>query len=387
MASKIKVLAVDDSALIRELLKEIVNSDKELEMVATAANPVFAERKIAQFNPDVLTLDIEMPQMDGITFLRKIMKEDPRPVIIFSSLLDAHRELTLDALAIGAFDYMIKPKVNIKEGVGETAKELIEKIKGAYRNRGKLQRMKKESVTPSPILSPKAKAKPAPAPQPKPAQRNGEFVVTEKFTADVILSYNESDRKFKTPQDPIIAVGASTGGTEAIVKMLQACHINMPPMVIVQHMPEYFTLSFANRLNNVFDIEVREAVDGNMLTKGLCLIAPGGKHTLVKVRSGRYYVEVRDGPPVNRHKPSVDVLFRSVAKYAKEKAVGIILTGMGNDGAQGMLEMHEAGAYNIAQDEQSCVVFGMPKEAIAKGGVDKTLPVERVLEEALRVAK
>lgn len=386
--AKIKVLSVDDSALIRELLKTIVNSDNELEMVATAANPVFAERKIAEHEPDVITLDIEMPQMDGITFLKKIMSESPRPVIMFSSLLEAHRELTLDALSIGAFDYVLKPSTNVKEAVSLLRDTLVEKIKEAYKNKDKIIQKAGRGVR----VAVKSFDKPiagssTPKPPPRPNSTQDMLRAGEKFTADVIIDSNTRVNSSDIPSDRVLIVGASTGGTEAIVSMLQTVTPDCPPILITQHMPEYFTLSFANRLNNLFPIEVREAKDGDVLKKGLCLIAPGNYHMLLKARHGKYSVEVREGPPVNRHRPSVDVLFRSAAKYAADRAIGIILTGMGDDGARGMKEMYDAGAYTIAQDEASCVVYGMPKEAVKLGGVHKEMPIDKILPHALSKAR
>lgn len=393
---KIKVLAIDDSALIRELLKAIVNSDKELEMVATAANPMFAKRKIKEHNPDVITLDIEMPQMDGITFLKQIMTEEPRPVIMFSSLLEAHREVTLDALSIGAFDYVLKPKVNVKAGVSELGEELIGKIKAAYANRSKIiKKLGKKAAesTPPKTPTPKPPENRTPAKEEKPEKKkfsSANFSQTfsaQKYNADVIIPANSRVSAGDRGSSSVIVVGASTGGTEAIVKLLSTAQPGCPPILITQHMPEYFTLSFANRLNTMYPIEVREAQNGDVLKRGLCLVAPGNYHMLLKAKAGKFFVEVREGPPVNRHRPSVDVLFRSAAKYAGDKAVGIILTGMGDDGARGMKELFDTGAYTIAQDEKTSIVYGMPKEAVEHGGVSKILPLPRIYAEALSMAE
>lgn len=367
MAPKIKVLAIDDSALIRELLRQIVSADPSLEMVGTAANPILAEKKIETLKPDVITLDIEMPEMDGITFLKKLMLNNPMPVIMFSSLLEKHRELALDALNIGAFDYVIKPTANVRDGVNELATDLVEKIKNAYANRYHFYKKHGMSV-------PQATEQPVNIEPPKSTL----FKVHEKFTADVILPLTPS--KEPTPLDKVIVIGASTGGTEALIECLKNITPSAPPIVIAQHMPEHFTTSFAKRLNTILKIEVSESEDGMMLKRGMAVLARGNKHTLLKVKGGKYYVEVKDGESVSRHKPSVDVLFRSAAVYAKNKAIGVILTGMGDDGANGMKEMHDAGAYTIAQNEETCTVFGMPREAIARGGVDQVLPLNKILD-------
>lgn len=373
MATKIKVLAIDDSALIRELLRQIVSADPSLEMVGTAANPILAEKKIETLKPDVITLDIEMPEMDGITFLKKLMLNNPIPVIMFSSLLEKHRELALDALNLGAFDYVIKPSANVRDGVTELATDLVEKIKNAYANRYKFYKKHGLSVPSNIQPSPNINIEPP---------KSTLFKVHEKYTADVILPLTPS--KEHTPLDKIIVIGSSTGGTEALIECLKNVTPSTPPIVIAQHMPEHFTTSFARRLNSILKIDVFESEDGMPIKRGQAILARGNKHTLVKVKGGKYYVEVKDGQSVSRHKPSVDVLFRSAAVYAKNKAIGIILTGMGDDGANGMKEMHNAGAYNIAQNEETCTVFGMPREAIARGGVDEILPIDKILTAALK---
>ena len=370
--SKIKVFSVDDSALIRELLRQIVSSDPNLEMVGTAANPVIAENKILQLKPDVITLDIEMPQMDGITFLKKLMLTNPVPVIMFSSLLEKHRELSLDALNIGAFDYVIKPSSNIKEGVNELSFDLLQKIKLAYANR--LRFYKKHGVDIS------ASVKDSAVSIIEPIMKTGSSY--EKFNADVILPLIPS--KEKLPNGKIIVIGSSTGGTEALVTCLKNVTPTCPPIVIAQHMPERFTTSFAKRLNSILKIEVRESEDGMSITNGQAVVSCGNKHTLLRVKDGKYFLEVKDGKPVSRHKPSVDVLFRSAAVCARERVIGVILTGMGDDGALGMKEMRNAGAYTIAQNEETCTVFGMPREAISAGGVIDVLPLEKILETLLK---
>lgn len=366
--SKIKVFSVDDSALIRELLRQIVSSDPNLEMVGTAANPLIAENKILQLQPDVITLDIEMPQMDGITFLKKLMLTNPIPVIMFSSLLEKHRELSLDALNIGAFDYVIKPSSNIKEGIDELSFDLLQKIKLAYANRMKFY--KRHGVD----ISTKAK-------DTIDTTVKSDFSY-EKYSADVILPLVPS--RERVPNGKIIVIGSSTGGTEALVTCLENVVTTCPPIVIAQHMPERFTTSFAKRLNSILKIDVRESEDGMSITNGQAVVSCGNKHTLVRVKDGKYFLEVIDGKAVSRHKPSVDVLFRSAAVSARERAIGVILTGMGDDGARGMKEMRDAGAYTIAQNEETCTVFGMPREAIAFGGVIEVLPLEKILGAVLR---
>ena len=376
MATKIKVLAIDDSALIRQLLTKIVNSDPALEMVGTAANPILAENKVKNLKPDIITLDIEMPEMDGITYLKKLMLNNPIPVIMFSSLLDKHRELALDALNIGAFDYVIKPTANVRDGVEELATDLVEKIKNAYANRAKFYRKHGVSM-PTETTSTVTERTPISLEAPK----TPGFKVYQKNTADIILPLTPSR---ETPMDKIILIGSSTGGTEALIECLKNVTPSAPPIVITQHMPEHFTTSFAKRLNSILKIEVFESEDGMPIGRGQAALAHGGRHTMIKVKGGKYYLEVRDGEPVTRHKPSVDVLFRSGAVYAKNKAIGIILTGMGDDGANGMKEMKDAGAYDIAQNEETCTVFGMPREAIARGGVDEVLPLDKILAAALK---
>ena len=378
MATKIKVLAIDDSALIRQLLTKIVNADPSLEMIGTAANPILAESKVKTLKPDIITLDIEMPEMDGITYLKKLMLNNPIPVIMFSSLLDKHRELALDALNIGAFDYVIKPSANVRDGVEELATDLVEKIKNAYANRAKFYKKHGVSMPAGSVTSMNEKNSIS-----LEAPKTSGFKVHQKNTADIILPLTPSR---ENPLDKIILIGSSTGGTEALIDCLKNVTPSAPPIVIAQHMPEHFTTSFAKRLKSILKIEVFESENGMSIGRGQAALAHGAKHTMSEVRGGKYYLKVVDGEPVTRHKPSVDVLFRSGAVYAKNKAIGIILTGMGDDGANGMKEMKDAGAYNIAQNEETCTVFGMPREAIARGGVDEVLPLDKILAAALKKA-
>ncbi len=343
--NKIRVLIVDDSALMRQILTTLLSGDPEIEVIGTAPDPYIARDKIKALNPDVLTLDVEMPRMDGLTFLEKLMAARPMPVIMVSSLTEAGCETTLRALELGAVDFFTKPKLDMKEGMEEQVEALVAKVKGAAR-----ARIAARSPRPGGMEN-----------KPRPLGSLAMIKTT----------------------DTIIAIGASTGGTEAIRELLEVLPSNTPPILITQHMPERFTKTFADRLNKLCKITVKEAEDGESVLPGHALIAPGNYH-MELVRSGaRYQVRVNQDPPVNRHRPSVDVMFRSVARYAGANAVGVILTGMGGDGAAGMLEMKKSGASTIAQNEASCVVFGMPKEAIKLGGVDKVLPLAEIPEEVL----
>ncbi|WP_312629485.1 chemotaxis response regulator protein-glutamate methylesterase [Scandinavium sp.] len=319
--SKIKVLCVDDSALIRSLITDIVNSQPDMEMVATAPDPLIARDLVKRFNPDVLTLDVEMPRMDGLDFLERLMRLRPMPVIMISSLTDKGSEITLNALELGAVDFVTKPQMGLKEGMLQYAELIADKIRTA--SKASIQRLKHNSPAIKTLTSP--------------------LVSSEK----------------------IIAIGSSTGGTEALRQVLVPIPVTCPGIVITQHMPPGFTHSFAMRLNGLCQISVKEAEDGDRVLPGHAYIAPGDRHMELTRSGANYHVKINDALPVNRHRPSVDVLFKSVAKSAGKNAVGVILTGMGNDGAQGLLDMHNAGAHTLAQSEKSCVVFGMPREAIA----------------------
>ncbi|SAL12588.1 chemotaxis-specific methylesterase [Caballeronia cordobensis] len=334
-AQKIKVLCVDDSALVRSLMTEIINSQPDMHVCATAPDPLVARELIKQHNPDVLTLDVEMPRMDGLDFLEKLMRLRPMPVVMVSSLTERGNEITLRALELGAVDFVTKPKVGIRDGMLDYAEKLADKIRAASR-----ARVKQAHHAPAAPVG--GAAKPAP-------HFNNPLVSTEK----------------------LVIVGASTGGTEAIREVLVPLPPDAPAVLIAQHMPPGFTKSFAQRLNGLCRITVKEAEHGERVLPGHAYIAPGHAH-LVLARSGANYVaHLSDAPPVNRHRPSVDVLFRSAAQHAGKNAIGVILTGMGRDGAAGLLDMQQAGAYTLAQDEASCVVFGMPREAIAMGGASE----------------
>jgi two-component system chemotaxis response regulator CheB len=341
---KIKVLLVDDSAVVRQVVLALLEREPDIQVIGAASDPLFAMDKMAKEWPDVILLDVEMPRMDGITFLKKIMAERPTPVVICSSLTDKGAETTLQALAAGAVEIITKPKGGLKNFLEESAAELVAAVRAAA------QANVKQLVRNAAALAP----------------------VVVKLNADAILPPSSGQAMAQTTER-IVAIGTSTGGTQALELVLTALPRVSPGIVIVQHMPEKFTASFAARLNGLSQIEVREAKNNDRVIPGLALIAPGGKHMLLK-RSGAYYhVEVVDGPLVNRHRPSVDVLFRSVAKFAGKNATGIIMTGMGDDGARGLKELHDTGARTYAQDEASCVVFGMPKEAIKLGGVDRVI--------------
>ena len=341
---KIKVLLVDDSAVVRQVVLALLEREPDIQVIGTASDPLFAMDKMARQWPDVILLDVEMPRMDGITFLRKIMAERPTPVVICSSLTEKGAETTLQALAAGAVEIISKPKIGLKSFLQDSAAELLAAIRAAAQ------------ANPNQLLKHATSAPPVPA----------------KLHADVILPAGNGQAMAQTTER-VVTIGTSTGGTQALEVVLTALPRVCPGIVIVQHMPEKFTASFAERLNSLAQIEIREARNNDRVIPGLALIAPGGKHMLLK-RSGAYYhVEVVNGPLVNRHRPSVDVLFRSVARFAGRNATGIIMTGMGDDGARGLKELHDSGARTYAQDEASCVVFGMPKEAIKLGGVDQVI--------------
>jgi len=350
--AKVKVLIVDDSAVVRQLLAELLGRDREIEVVGVAADPYIAWEKIKSLRPDVLTLDVEMPRMDGLVFLEKLMSINPMPVVMVSSLTEKGCETTLRALELGAVEFVTKPKVDVRSGTVDLADEIIEKVKAAAQ--AKRFSRRRLPVPPAPALPGAGRSSPA--------------------------ALIKSTQK-------VIAIGASTGGTQALYDVLTALPPDSPGVVIVQHMPAGFTASFANRLDGACQIRVREARDGDRILDGHALLAPGGLHMSV-VRSGaNYSVKVGMGEPVNRHRPSVDVLFQSCARYLGRNAVAAILTGMGNDGARGMLEMRQAGASTIAQDEATCVVFGMPREAISLGGVMETLPLEAIADRLLHHAR
>ena len=348
--SQIKVLIVDDSAVARKVLTKNLSQDPDIKVIGAVADPVFAMTRMKMQWPDVIVLDLEMPRMDGITFLKKLMAERPTPVVICSVLVGKGAETTLQALAAGAVSVVTKPKAGVKEFLQNNSESLIATVKAAAR--ANLRRLP---------ISPVA------------------MRVQAKLTADAILP--AVFHALNKTTERIVAIGTSTGGTQALEVILTALPRACPGIVIVQHMPEQFTGAFAERLNNLCQVEVREAVNGDQVLPGRALVAPGGRHTLLKRNGGQYYVEVVDGPPVNRHRPSVDVLFRSVAVCAGKNALGIIMTGMGDDGARGLKEMYDRGAHTLGQDEGSCVVYGMPKEAVKLGAVSRELPLNQIAYE------
>lgn len=347
MTEPIKVLIVDDSAVVRQVLVGILEKDRSIKVIGYAIDPIFAMEKMRKEWPDVIILDVEMPRMDGITFLRKIMAEHPTPVIICSSLTIKGTETCLQAMEAGAFAIFTKPTMGVKGFLSEAAHDLLATVKSAAGAR----------ISKLPPVVPLMKA-------------------PTKFNADVVMEPGREAMAITT--DRFTAIGTSTGGTQALEYVLSNLPRTCPGIVVVQHMPEQFTAAFAKRLNDLCEIEVREARTGDRVIPGRALIAPGGKHMVVKRSGAQYVAEVISAPPVNRHCPSVDVLFRSVAKYAGRNAMGVIMTGMGDDGARGLLEMHQAGAHTLAQDEATCVVFGMPKEAIKLGAAERIVPIQEI---------
>ncbi|MDE2050854.1 MAG: chemotaxis response regulator protein-glutamate methylesterase [Gammaproteobacteria bacterium] len=380
--SAIRVLIVDDSAVVRQVLTELLREDAGVEVLAAVADPLFAMQRMKAHWPDVIVLDVEMPRMDGITFLRKIMSERPTPVIICSTLTESGAATTLEALSAGAVSIITKPKAGLKGFLGESAAELSAAIRAAARaNLNNLGRRGLAKAPAAPLAS-RSNHAASPAAEGSVAQASDRPRVPAKHSADVILA-PAGERAMSRTTERVVALGTSTGGTQALQDVLASLPNVCPGLVIVQHMPPQFTAAFAKRLDSLCQIEVREARDRDRVAPGCALIAPGGRHLLLQRSGAQYYVEVRDGPPVNRHCPSVDVLFRSVARAAGRNALGVIMTGMGDDGARGLKEMRDAGAGTIAQDEASCVVFGMPKEAIRMQAAERVLPLEALPEAIL----
>ena len=353
---KIRVLIVDDAALVRQMLTEMLQTDPMIEVIGTASDPYIAREKIKSLKPDVLTLDVDMPRMDGLTFLRNLMRLRPMPVVMVSSLTAQGADMTLQALELGAIDFVTKPRVDLAHSLQDYTTEIIAKIKIASTARVRaLERTMGQPLDVSP-----------------------------KYTADAILQQRQSESHFKTTER-IVALGASTGGTEAIKEVLMYLPAETPGMVITQHIPEAFSGPFARRMDSISAMTVCEAQDGQHILPGHIYIAPGNRHLLVARDGTRYVCRLHNGSPVNRHRPSVDVLFRSVAQHVGPNAVGVLLTGMGDDGARGLKEMHEAGAYTLAQDEKTSVVWGMPGQAVKLGGVDEVLPLGEVATAILRL--
>jgi two-component system chemotaxis response regulator CheB len=357
MTNRIKVMVIDDSAVVRQVMTGIIESDRTLEIIGVAADPIFAAERMKHQWPDVILLDVEMPRMDGITFLKKLMQERPTPVVICSTLTEAGAATTIEALSAGAVSVITKPKVGLKQFLSESAQELTSAIRNAARVNVK-----------------------------RLASRPNVVPVAAKNSADVMLQAPTRGNAMSRTTEHVVAIGTSTGGTQALQEVLAALPSVTPGIVIVQHMPPQFTAAFAARLDSLCEINVREAKDNERVVPGSALIAPGGKHMMLKRSGAQYYVEVKEGPPVNRHCPSVDVLFRSVAKSAGRNALGVIMTGMGDDGARGLKEMRDAGAQTIAQDEATCVVFGMPKEAIRLEAAVRVVPLESIANQIVNAA-
>jgi two-component system, chemotaxis family, protein-glutamate methylesterase/glutaminase len=352
--NKIKVLIVDDSALVRRLLTEILQGDSKFEVVGTASDPYVAREKIKKLNPDVITLDVEMPRMDGITFLENLMRLRPMPVVMVSSLTQRGAEVTLRALELGAIDFVAKPKVDIAGGLGTYSEEIIAKVLTAAKAR--VGAIRSASAAPP------------------------------KFSADAVLPHASAARRMLKTTDRIIAIGASTGGTEALRELLVALPPDAPGIVISQHIPAAFSGPFAQRLDQAAAMSVCEAQDGQYILPGHAYIAPGDRHLIIERDGARYLCRLNDGSPVNRHRPSVDVMFRSVAQHVGPNAMGVILTGMGDDGARGLKEMQEAGAHTIAQDEASSVVWGMPGSAVKLGAADQVMSLRTIPARLLELA-
>jgi two-component system chemotaxis response regulator CheB len=360
MSNRIKVMIVDDSAVVRQTVRQALERDAGIEVIAAASDPLFAISHMQRQWPDVIVLDIEMPRMDGLTFLKKIMTERPTPVVICSSLAESGAAATMQALSAGAVAIITKPKMAVKQFLEDSANDVVQAVKAAAR--ANASRLVPRAATP---------LNPAP-----------------KLSADAILGAGlGSGANMVRTTERIVAIGTSTGGTQALEAVLTRLPAVCPGIVIVQHMPERFTAMFAERLNSLCALEVREARHGDRVMPGRALLAPGGKHMMLARSGAQYTVEVVDGPLINRHRPSVDVLFRSCAKFAGKNAVGVIMTGMGDDGARGLKEMRDAGASTLAEDESTCVVFGMPKEAIRLGGVDRVVPLTQIPEAILRLVK
>jgi len=346
--NQIKVLIVDDSAVVRQVMTALLSEAPGIQVIGAAADPLLAMERMKIQWPDVIVLDVEMPRMDGITFLRKIMSERPTPVIICSTLTEKGAQTTIAAMAAGAVSIIAKPKLGLKQFLNDASDDLVATVRAAAS--ANVRRL---------------------------VQRGEQPQVAAKNTADVILA-PASGRAMIQTTERVVALGTSTGGTQALEEVLTTLPRVSPGIVIVQHMPEKFTAAFAARLDSLCQINVKEAQNNDRVVQGRALIAPGGKHMMLKRSGAQYFVEVVDGPLVNRHRPSVDVLFRSVAKCAGANALGVIMTGMGDDGAAGLLEMRKAGAATLAQDEASCVVYGMPKEAVKRGGVERSVPLQGI---------
>ncbi|CAK0764544.1 protein-glutamate methylesterase/protein glutamine deamidase [uncultured Gammaproteobacteria bacterium] len=363
MTKAIRVLVVDDSASVRETLKEIIDADPEMAVMGVAADPFVAVRRIAEEVPDVIILDLELPRMDGVTFLRKIMDQCPVPVVMCAFQAEEQLELA-EAMAAGAVEVIYKSRLNTRQFLLDTRDHIRAVIRAAAGTEHKSRTVRAVKIG-----------------------GKNRLLGAKKLSADVMLPPFVPTKPGKPAiiTDKVVCIGASTGGTESLRVLLEMFPIDAPATVIVQHMPEKFTETFANRLNGLCAVAVKEARDGDAVLRGQVLIAPGNRHLLLRRSGNRYYVELRDGPLVTRHRPSVDVLFRSAARYVGANGVGVLMTGMGDDGARGLLEMFQAGAHTIAEDESTCVVFGMPREAIKLGAARKVVPLTQIKDEILRV--
>lgn len=353
---KTKVMIVDDSAVIRQVLTDVLTSDSSIEVIAAVVDPILAMKRMKEMWPDVIVLDIEMPRMDGLTFLKKIMEERPTPVVMCSTLTEKGAETTLQALSLGAVEIVTKPKIGLKRFLEEETAMIVSAVKAA-------------------AVSKLSRSRPA-------ISRKGKIAVASATGTDGVSVVTPRSALAKTTQG-VVAIGTSTGGTQALEIVLSELPRVSPGLVIVQHMPEKFTAAFASRLNDICEIEVIEAKNNDQVLPGRALIAPGGRHMSLKRSGARYFVEVYDGPVVSRHRPSVDVLFKSVARVAGKNALGIIMTGMGSDGATGIRDMNDKGAHTVAQDEESCVVYGMPKEAVKLGAISTISPLNAISEEIM----
>lgn len=347
-SQKIKVLIIDDSASVRQALAMVLEASSDIEVMATASDPFVAAQRISESIPDVIILDVEMPRMDGITFLRKLMAQRPIPTILCSTLVENGSETAMEALEAGAVDLILKPRVGTKQFLLESQTRICDAVRAASVSRVSAPRTARNAL------------------------------VQKKLTADVMMPAPVESRAMTRTTEQIVCIGASTGGTESLREVLSELPLDCPGIVVVQHMPELFTAAFARRLDGLCRIDVKEAEDGDSVLPGRALIAPGNRHMLLQRSGARYTVAIKDGPLVSRHRPSVDVLFRSAALHSGANALGVIMTGMGDDGAKGMLEMKRAGARTYAQNEETCVVFGMPKEAITLGGVDHIVPLSAI---------
>ncbi|WP_269532602.1 chemotaxis response regulator protein-glutamate methylesterase [Chitinimonas sp. BJYL2] len=372
----INVLIVDDSAVVRQVISDELARESDIKVIGAAADPLFAMERMKLQWPDVIVLDIEMPRMDGITFLKKLMAERPTPVVICSSLTEKGAAVTLEALSSGALGIITKPSIGVRDFLQDSSADLIHAIRAAHAASGRL-RMLRPLNTPAPASRPAPQDTPPPRAVGAPMSFVSEKIQTPKLSADAILDA-PNGVPMHSVTERIVALGVSTGGVQALEQVLPALSVDCPGLAIVQHMPEKFTATFAQRLNGLCKIEVKEAENNDRMMRGRALIAPGGKHLLVKRGPSHYYVEVVDGPLVSRHRPSVDVLFRSVAKCAGKNALGIIMTGMGDDGAKGLKEMRDMGATTYAQDEASCIVFGMPKEALRIGATEQVASLTEI---------